>query len=229
MTDQRAIMAAHNNADWYCMMFDLHGLQYQRTEIAFVGIDSPPSYHSWMTTLDPEAKADLSDLVQQNAYRPEFGIKDAFDSLAFLDENFIELFSATWIYSEKTHAVDTAGWNQITSVNDLLLWEAAWKKGGSPTNQRQFPNEILNRDDVVIWGRKKTDGYDAGVIANISKDCIGLSNCFGQDAYPAAAALCAELSKQEIPIVGYERGDSLADALSAGFSTTGKLRVWSRS
>ena len=50
MTDPRAIMAAQTNADWYAMMFDVHGLRYQRTSGAFCANDTPPSYHSWATS-----------------------------------------------------------------------------------------------------------------------------------------------------------------------------------
>ena len=228
MTDQRAIIAAHNNADWYSMMFDIHDLQYSRSEIAFLGIDTPPRYHSWMTTLDPEAHADHLLLIRQNAYRPKFGLKDAFNCLDLHEEGFVEHFSATWIYADTIQPANTAGWAQVTSVNDLMLWEAAWKEGGSPSDQLQFPSAILDRDDVVIWGRRESDGFDAGVVANTSKDCVGLSNCFGQGAFPAAATLCVEASHRELPIVGYERGDDLTTALDIGFSATGKLRIWGR-
>ncbi len=76
--------------------------------------------------------------------------------------------------------------------------------------------------------RRESSGFDAGVIANVSNDCVGLSNCFGQNAFPAAATLCGEVSHGELPIVGYERGDDLTTALNIGFSATGKLRIWGR-
>ncbi|NND70820.1 MAG: hypothetical protein HKN43_04520 [Rhodothermales bacterium] len=79
MTNHRAIMAAHNNADWYSMMSDIHGLQYCRSEIAFLGIDSPPRYRSWMTTLDPEERAEQLLLIKQDTYRLGIGVKDGFD------------------------------------------------------------------------------------------------------------------------------------------------------
>lgn len=109
-----------------------------------------------------------------------------------------------------------------------MLWGAAWKEGGSPSDQRQFPNAILDRNDVVIQGRKEFNGFDAGVVANTFQDCVGLSNCFGQGAFPGAVTLCVEASHRELPIVGYERGDDLITALDIGFSATGKLRIWGR-
>ena len=220
-------MAARNNADWYAMMFDVHGLRYGRSDIAFLAVDSPPPYHSWMTTLDPEARADLLSLIKQNMHCPGFGLKDSFDCFDLVAEGLKEHFSATWICADTIHPADTAGWTRITSTTDLLLWESAWKNGGSPSDQRQFPDAILDRSDVVFWGRCDSNGFDAGVIANVSTDCVGLSNCFGPAAFPAAAALCAELA-QDLPIVGYERGDDLAIALGTGFEATGTLRVWGK-
>jgi hypothetical protein len=227
MTDPRAIMAARNNADWYAMMFDVHGLRYHRSEIAFLALDTPPPYHSWMTTLDPTAQRPLLELISQHLERPGFGLKDAFHCLELRAHGLTEHFCATWIWADTLQPARTTGWTRITSVNDLLRWEAAWKGGGSPSDQRQFPAAILGRPEVHIWGRNSADGFDAGAVANLSSDCVGLSNSFGRGAFPAAATLCAELA-QGLPVVGYERGDDLSVALDAGFEATGLLRIWGK-
>ncbi|MDH4061831.1 MAG: hypothetical protein OEU94_13555 [Aquincola sp.] len=207
------------------MMCDIHRLRYDRSEIAFLALDTPPPYHSWMTTLDPTADKALLELISQNLDRPGFGLKDAFHCLELRPHGLIEYFSATWIWADTLRPASTIGWTRVTSPDDLLRWEAAWKDGGSPSDQRQFPANILDRPDVFIWGRTAAGGFDAGVVANLSSDCVGLSNCFGRDAFPAAATLCAELA-QDLPIVGYERGDDLGAALDTGFEATGLLRVW---
>ena len=193
-----------------------------------MAIDPPQPYHSWITSIAPTAQTQQLQLMKQSLHHSRFGVKDAFDCLNFLDESLSELFSASWIYANDLQAVDTSYWIQIKSKSDLLLWEAAWKDVGSPSNQRQFPDAILGRSDVVIWGRKKSKRFDAGaVVANISSECVGLSNCFGWNAYPAAATLCTELA-QELPVVGYERGDDLVIALSTGLEAIGTLRVWTK-
>jgi hypothetical protein len=225
MTDPRAIMAALNNADWYAMMFDVHGLRYHRSEIAFLALDTPPPHHSWMTTLDPTAQRALLELISQHLDRPGFGLKDALHCLELRAHGLTEHFSATWIWADTLQPASTTGWTRITSANDLLRWEAAWKDGGSPSDQRQLQAVILGRPEVHIWERTMADGFDAGAVANLSSDCVGLSNCFGRGAFPAAATLCAELP-QGLPVVGYERGDDLSVALDAGFAATGLLRIW---
>jgi len=235
MTDQRATLAAHSNADWYAMMFDIHQIGYVRSDIAFLATASPPRYHSWMTTLDPQAQENLHQLVEQNVQQTGFGIKDAFNSLQLEALGLVELFSASWLFADDIQPASTNNWVQITTASDLLLWEAAWNANGSPSSQRQFPDEILSRKDVVIWGRKVSTGFDAGVIANVSAECVGLSNCFGKDAYPAAATLCAQLAdaqenpsapSKRVPVVGYERGNDLDAAVALGFEATGPLSVW---
>lgn len=218
-------MAANNNADWYAMMFDIHGLRYERSSLAFVALDRPPPYHSMMVTLEPETGEALLDLIPSRASQPRFGIKDSFCGLRFEDLDLVELFSASWLWADEVPAADTDRWERIETPEKLGRWEAAWKIGGSPSEERQFPDPILERADVAMFGRMDGTGYDAGVIANRSSDCVGLSNAFCSPAgYREAAALCAEFG-DGLPIVGYERGDDLAAATDAGFVTTGELRV----
>lgn len=178
-----------------------------------------------MTTLDPTADRALLELISQHRDRPGFCLKDAFHCLDLGAHGLTEVFSATWIWAGAAGAADTTSWSRITSVNELLLWEAAWKDGGSPSDQRQFPAALLSRPDVVVWGHAASDGFDAGAIANLSADCVGLSNCFGRGAFTAAASLCAKLAR-DLPVVGCERGDDLSAALDAGFEATGLLRIW---
>ncbi|NND70821.1 MAG: hypothetical protein HKN43_04525 [Rhodothermales bacterium] len=51
-----------------------------------------------------------------------------------IDEDFVEHFSATWIYADTVQAVNTAVWTRITTINDLLLWEAEWKQKSRQIN-----------------------------------------------------------------------------------------------
>jgi hypothetical protein len=219
MIDLRSIMAARNNADWYAMMFDLRGLRYVRTQHAFCAIDPPPPYHSWMTTTDPGVRA--KDVPDQ---RP-FGIKDSFDRLALGAHGFEPLFAASWI-SARPAAGDVSGWQVVSTPDHLHDWEAAWRRN-APADKVQFPDAILARRDVRIWGRVDGSGVVAGAIANVSDDCVGISNCFGPDALATARALCHDFCGSK-PVVGYERGADLNTAIAAEFEVTGQLRVWSR-
>ena len=226
MNRQLAVMAAANNVDWYTMMFDIHNLKYRVSNIAFTAIDSPPPLHSWMTTLDPDAQTKLEQLIKQHTGGGV--VKDAFNCLNLSAHNYAELFSASWICATEVPDTDTSDWTRVSTKDDLLLWEAAWKPKQFPQGLRQFPDAVLKRSDIVIWGRNKARGFDAGVVANISQNCVGLSNYFGQAAYPAAAALCSGVCSGSLPVTGYERGEELIAALNAGFSEAGKLKLWIR-
>ncbi len=220
--DPRAVMAAHNNADWYAMMADLHGLRYRRDDLCFEMLDQPPPFHSWMTTLDPTNPDAVMARVAAHPTQKGFGIKDGFDALPLDDPRMKPGFSASWIWAATAQPADTSGWEEITTPAALDAWEAAWH-APNPPKWQQFPPAILDRADVTIWGRKAGDGYDAGGIANRSSDCIGLSNVFGEGAFAPVAALAGEIGG---PLVGYERGDDLVAAQEAGFEITGPLHVW---
>jgi hypothetical protein len=222
MVDERAIIAAQNNADWYAMMWDIRGLRYKRSSNGFRAIDPPPPYHSWAVLAAPDAPVDA--LIAPCLHEPRFGIKDSFGRHDLSAFGLKELFSATWIWCDPNVRSDTQQWEQITSPAALSSWEAAWREN-SPSDQRQFPEAILDRDDVGIWGRRKGRNYDAGFIANMSNDCVGLSNIFGKDARPAATTLCATFGQGK-PVVGYEQGADLAEALTQGWTATGPLKVW---
>ena len=48
---------ARNNADWYEAMFAAHGLAYERSDKAFIGLDAPPPYYSNITLQAPNQQA----------------------------------------------------------------------------------------------------------------------------------------------------------------------------
>lgn len=227
MSDPRALITARNNADWYQAMFELHGLRYRRTGLGFWAVDPPPPYHSHLVTLDPDPSPELLELITVESIRPGFGLKDSFTALDLDWLGLVEHVTATWVWADDPPGNDTAGWSRLTSGEELVRWERAWKAGGSPSGRRQFPEAILDRPDVTIWGRSSGDGFDAGAIANRSEDCVGMSNVFGHAAIDAAATLCAELGAG-LPVVGYEHGDALDEAMAAGFEPVGALRICGR-
>ena len=222
MPDPRAFMAARNNADWYAMMWDIHGLRYTLDGDGFRAIDPPMPFHGWAVVTAPDAS--IRDIIAPTIGKRGFAVKDASGTYDLSDVGLVKLFDATWLWHAPDVVADVADWEHIASPDALSRWEDAWR-GTQPLDQRQFPEQILNRSDVRIWGRQIKGGYDAGVIANLSADCVGVSNCFGTDARPAATALCASFGQGK-PLVGYERGEDLAEALAAGWQETGPLAVW---
>lgn len=216
-----AMMAARNNADWYAMMWDIRGLRYTHDAHGFRAIDPPPPYHGWATAVPG---APIKALIAPLLDKPGFAVKDGGGQHDLTGMGLQKLFEAKWLWHVGDADASTDGWEPVTSPSALSEWEDAWRES-SPSNQRQFPEAILARRDIVFWGRRNFGGYDAGVIANLSNDCVGLSNMFGADARGAATTLCAQFGDGR-HVVGYERGDDLAQALAAGWQTVGDLAVW---
>ena len=221
--DPRAERAARNNADWYQAMFEAHGLGFERTDVAFRALDRTPAYHSALTIQSSEAGADIEGLVESMSTRDGFTVKDSFRALDLERLSLVPFIEASWIHRERPGAKAVDGWQRVTDDTELRRWEEAWSEG-SPVAVEQFPPAILRRRDVALFGRTVDGRYDAGAIANLSADCVGLSNVFGAGALEAAADLCADFG-DGLPVVGYERGDSLREALSIGFDDVGRLRV----
>lgn len=230
MVDERAICAANNNADWYEAMFSIHGLKYKREPYAFVAKDVPPPYYSQLTVQSPgNETAVLSELAALvDRFDGTIGLNDSFSELDLEKNGFRILFIASWIWRSPRLVSMPVGWDCVTDASDLLLWEDAWKRGGSPTSRQMFPETFLARDDVIFLGQKTEGRFTAGCIANKSAASRGLSNVFAEEpselafseAADAVAAIC-----EPLPIVGYESGDDLDYADKAGFSTVGDLRI----
>ena len=111
---------------------------------------------------------------------------------------------------------------------DLSLWEEGWRKNGSPTDQRIFPEPILSRSDVFFLGRKSNGRFLSGCIANLSDGSVGLSNIFSESSSEdvfAEAADAVSAVNGDLPVVGYESGPELEHAARSGFDIVGDLRV----
>jgi hypothetical protein len=197
-------------------------LGYTRDADGFRAIDSPMPFHGWAVVTKPDAP--ICDLIAPLIRQRGFGVKDASGIYDLTDVGLAKMFEATWLWHVPDAVADVADWEHIATPEALLRWEDAWR-GTQFLDQRQFPDQILKRSDVRTWGRQIDGGFDAGVIANVSADCVSVSNCFGTDARPATTALCAAFGHGK-PLVGYERGDDLTEALANGWQETGPLAVW---
>ncbi len=228
--DERAVIAAGNNADLYEAIFLSHGLRFERLPFAFVGKDRPPPYYSNLTVLSAAHDDDIVILIMALAeqFEGRVGLKDSFCQLDIEENGFRVLFSASWIWRESQKSETSCSWQIIENEADLLLWEEAWKKAGSPTEHRMFKSEMLDKSDIYFLGQKADGEFKAGCIANASADSIGLSNVFSRSdttgLFSRAAAAVESLGHKK-PIVGYESGGDLDNAMDAGFETVGDLRI----
>lgn len=223
--DPRVSLAAANNADLYQAVFRGHGLRFRRSDIAFVALDRPPPYYSQMTVLSPDDPEAILEEIDALAQRTEstVGLKDGFATLDLAACGFETMFDAQWIWRAPQRA--QTEWQVVSTSAGLEQWEEAWKLGGSPTDVQMFPPDMLGDTTITFLAKWDGDQIVAGCIANLSPDCVGLSNIFGSIAFAAAAKAVGALYPSQ-PIVGYESGPDIEHARQAGFETIGPLRIW---
>lgn len=159
-------------------------------------------------------------------------VKDSFADLDLAPYGFEILFSARWIVRQPPSApmgrtLAQLGWERIEQPDALDRWVRAHGLVDA------FRPDLLHRRDVGILGRRVADHYVAGAIALGHQGVVGLSNVFSRDGDPVAnyaAAVDAALACfSGRPVVGYEHAEALDNALAAGFSVVGPLRVWLKS
>jgi len=230
VTDARAVAAAGNNADLYEAVFTAHALRYRREPHAFMAIDPPPPFYAGMTTTDP---ADIDVQTQEILRRIGDGsaVKDSFSTLDGNALGMDTLFEASWLWAQPSSlpATGDANWQRIFDGSELERWELGWAGGNSPTSGRMFPDSMLSLPGIAFFGRKSGTHVRSGCIANISDDCVGISNLFSEgdrlSDFRAAVACVAQFAPA-MPVVGYERGEDLDLMLSMGFADVGRLTVW---
>jgi hypothetical protein len=207
--------AAENNARWCDAVSRSHGLGTRFEGELWRVLGGAPRFYPDVVTLRPEAAAE--DVL---ACEPA-SVKDSFARLDLAPAGFSVLFDAQWFVHRAPVAAATAlTWSVVSSVDE---WAVAAGLAGI------IRAPLLDDPGVrLVAGRHEQDGpIAAGAILNATGDVVGLSNVFGEASWRDLAAVAA-VQFPGRPIVGYERGDALADALAAGFETLRPLRVWVR-
>ena len=231
MVDNRALQAAANNADLYALVFEAQELRFDRYIYAFVARNQPPPYYSNLTVLSPDHSGEILDVLAQlsTCFDGKIGFKDSFCQFDVAQNGFDLLFKAAWIWRYAAPAQMPPSWDVVQNEADLADWEAAWKACGSPTSVHMFRPALLTCSNIAFLGKRDAKGgFSCGAIANASADCAGLSNVFAvapnTHAF-AEASTAASAVFPELPLVGYETGNSLAHARACGFETDGALRI----
>ncbi|TIP41225.1 MAG: hypothetical protein E5X77_26435 [Mesorhizobium sp.] len=235
----KARVCAANNADLYEAVFRAHGLNRQRNPFLWWSESPAPPYYSNMTTLDPGAIECQHEAVKRlsSALDGPFAVKDGFSRLDLASLGFKLLFSASWTWANASRAAAGAhspmafGWERVRDPDALHAWEDAWAED-NPRDRRVFPPAILDNPDIAFFGRASACDFDAGCIVNRSPGAVGLSNVFAKGGGAATvyqdATLAAAIYADDLPLVGYEHGDTLHAARLAGFEPVGDLCVWLR-
>jgi hypothetical protein len=225
--------AARNNATWCDAMARLNGAAGAFTVAAWINRRPAPRFHPNLVTLNgpheaPAHRAALDQLMQAPP-APAWAVKDSFAALDLGAIGFGLLFEARWIH-RPAGAFGGAGAERVTSAAMLAAWEQAWRAGAADADARLFPPALLQEPEHVVIAAMRSSAIVGGCIATRSDGVLGISNLFApvqDDGTVRAACLDAAAScMPSAPLVGYERGDSLARMTELGFRAVGALRVW---
>ncbi|GLH79181.1 hypothetical protein SSBR45G_40900 [Bradyrhizobium sp. SSBR45G] len=231
-------LAASNNAMWCDAVCRAHGRPGGFDDgLWLTRLGTPRFYPDVVTTVGAEAapaqlKA-IADLINSDRQR-EWFVKDSFHCLRLDLIGFEPLFDAKWIAMSGPRP-DATHHRPGTVVSDdagLSAWERCWtgEDGKAPAKPlpRVFMPRLLADDGIVFVLIRDEDGSAGGGILNRGAGVVGLSNLFGSQmdrVWQTLIAMAGELFPG-LPLVGYEHGDDLTAAISAGFEITGPLRIW---
>lgn len=237
----RVTEAARNNALWCDAVCRANGVPGAFHPSIWANPHAVPPYYPNAVTLTRDDTTDqLARVAELVAGRQQFSVKDSYQSLDLRPLGFDVLFEATWLWREAGAAFPTAAttldWSIVTDAAGLERWEAAW--AGLPSEQRVATNDrifhpaLLAEPGVYLVTGSRDAQIVAVAAANLTGEVVGLSNVFSAhvaatDLYPEVVAWLSRHFPDR-PLVGYEHGEDLTAALTAGFQTTGELRVWAR-
>lgn len=223
--------AARNNAEWCDAVCRAHGPAGEFGAGAWSSRHRTPPLYPDAVTLTPEASA--ADLVARiDTASPGCSVKDSFACLDLEPMGFEVLFEAQWIHREPGRtAIEATGldldWEPLKSAESLPAWETAWK--GGDEGEGLFRPELLSGETTFLAGTSTEGRIVAGAIATRGASVIGVSNLFtAGDEVSAWAGCLGEVARlwPDLPVVGYESGESLDAAVRQGFTPIGPLRVW---
>ncbi|MFI6481624.1 hypothetical protein ACIBH1_27095 [Nonomuraea sp. NPDC050663] len=202
--------AARNNAEWCDLVCRTHGRPGRFGERAWTNPRRTPVYYPDAVTLSPNATPD--DVLAAIDTGAGASVKDSFATLDLSAHGFHVLFEAKWIARPPAPAPAADGWEVTTDVRE---WSRSYPDG-------LFLPELLE-EATLVWHRDTA----CGAALNRTGDVVGLSNVHGDPdaAFRGSVAMAAELFPG-LPVVGYEAGQDLEAATSAGFLPIGPLRVW---
>lgn len=229
MTTSMLAAAARNNAEWCSSVCRSHGIRSSFGATVWRSAGPTPPYYPDVVTLHPDAA--LNDVLPDGG-SSGYSIKDSFGVLDLAVHGFGELFTAQWIYRPAGLRVPaTSLRTRRVSVGELRAWQTAWHGGDDAPDV--FRPALLEDSSVLVLGFRRGEELVGGVVLNRSAGVVGLSNLFAVDGSDVGAVWASAVTAAGgycpgLPVVGYEQGDDVVEAVAGGFSAVGPLRVWVR-
>ena len=220
--------AVINNARWCDAVCRSHGYPGEFTGRLWVSAGHALPFYPNAITLSPDVTAAEAPGGQDRS-RP-FAIKDSFARLDLAPCGLTPIFDATWIAMPSPAGGDEPSWDVVTDPGGLVRWEAAWTGGDDVIGL--FRPALLDDADCAVLACRRDGAQVGGAIAYTAGGVTGISNVFksgiADEPLWAGAVRAIARVRPGLPIVGYERGEDLAEARQAGCTVLGPLRVWAR-
>lgn len=224
-------LAALNNAQWCHAMARAHGCRSDFDGPLWINPDGSPPFYPNVVTLEPAPHGAVEAALPVLRSRlGAFALKDSFNSLDLVAHGLEPLFDANWIVRQPhaSAATDSAlDWHVVDTDEALLAFESAWA-GGNPGPERLFLPSLLANPAIAFIAGARNGETIAGAVLNRSAACCGWSNVFDKHGFAhfgETLAFAATIAG-DLPLVGYERDDTLTESLAHGFETIGALRIW---
>jgi len=218
--------AVINNARWCDAVCRSHGYPGEFGGRLWISAGHALPFYPNAITLSPDVTA-AEATAGQDPSRP-FAIKDSFARLDLTPRGLTPLFDASWITVPAPAGGDEPSWDVVTNAGDLVRWEAAWAGGNEIVGL--FQPALLADADCAVLACRRDGAQVGGAIAYTAGGVTGISNVFKSGIADgplwAGAVRAVARVRPGPPIVGYERGEDLAEARRAGFTALGPLRVW---
>jgi hypothetical protein len=231
----KSLQAARNNALWCDAVCRAHDTPGVWTDGVWFNRHAVPRFYPNAVTLRPDQGHALGAVLDQ--LPAHCAIKDSFHDLSLADAGFHVLFKACWLWRSAAGPALASmhpgmRWERVSSEEQLNRWEEAWGGTVDAAQERIFLQALLADRNIAFLAAWQDEQIRAGVIANQGGGVVGLSNLFARDCDAAAAWAGAVMAIGTLfpvqGVVGYESGDDLALAQSAGFGPIGFLRAWVR-
>ncbi|CUR55099.1 conserved hypothetical protein [metagenome] len=221
--DPRLRAAVDESVSWYDDLFALHGLGCRISDGLWIGLGPPPPLHSAAKTVEPGV--DPARAVAAVSTYEHCSVADSFGDLHLAGEWDL-LFEARWLHHPGLDRPVSlpSGWRRIDSREQLSAWTA--RHG---TSDVLLPG-LLERSGFAFAGRWVDGALVADAVTHLGTGVVSLSNVWAADAvedWPELVRVVAALWPGRA-IVGYEHGESLEEALEAGFRAVGPQLVWAR-
>jgi hypothetical protein len=233
--------AARNNAAWCDAVAASHHAAGRFLPDLWCCEQQLPPFFPNLVTLTADGQAvqreHIAALLERGPPLP-WALKDSFARLELTAMGFDLLFEASWIFDPPGSACadrpdSSIDWHRIGSAAELAAWETAWRRDLPAGPTAIFRPALLENREIAFLAGIRAETIVAGCVLNIAAGAVGLSNLFSPaDMRAVIWSACRDQARAfapQLPIVGYESGEDLIAAQTAGFRVLGPLRVWLRS